>query len=66
MHPRTLADLKLEISETSHQPFLSGQANHVPNRPVDSNREASPPRSVASENSLEDPGISRKGLSINI
>ena len=64
----TLADLKLENSEASHQPLVLGQTAHVSNRVFVSNRKASPPgldpheaHSMAPEKSLEDPMISRKG-----
>ena len=66
-HSRTLADLKLENSEASQEPFRSGQTAHVPNMLFDSYKEASPPRlaphesdSLVSEKYLEDPRVSGK------
>ena len=60
-HPGAQADLKLKISETL--------AGHVPDRTLDSYRKVSLPvsapcetNSVASEKSLEDPRIYRKGV----
>ena len=55
--PRTLADLKLENSEPSHLPLLSGQT--VTASPPWS----APPEvdSVAPKTSLDDPRFPRKG-----